>query len=214
MKPDYILFTDGSSITEKNKVMQYAASSFLVINNHMQTCAKDAHHIGSGDSARAELFAICGGLKYIASRIKKGQNKTVLVLSDSQYSINLIEKHLLRWYEGKRVTDKAIARFESDLTMFKTLAKLMSKPNIRVTFIHIKSHMGDGGAGYIKRKFKDSGFNISRTVAFEMIMNNREVDRMAREETAKLAKQCGIDTPTIRLLEQDDQEGGVWNDIG
>ena len=52
MKPDYILFTDGSSITEKNKVMQYAASSFLVINNHMKTCAKDAHPIGSGDSAR------------------------------------------------------------------------------------------------------------------------------------------------------------------
>jgi len=214
MKPDYILFTDGSSITEKNKVMQYAASAFLVINNHMKTCAKDAHSIGSGDSARAELFAICGGLKYIASRIKKGRTKTVLVLSDSQYSINLIESHLLRWYEGKKVTNKAEARFKTDPSMFRTLAKLMSKPNMRVTFIHIKSHMGENGAGYIKRKFKDSGFNISNSVALGLIMNNREVDRMAKEETAKLSKQCGIDTPTIKLLEQDDQEGGVWDDIG
>lgn len=204
MKPDYILFTDGSSITEPNKRMQYAAYAFIVINNITKKATKKADIIGSGDSARAELFAIYNGLSYLSDLVKPGTNKTVLVLSDSKYSISLIEKHLLRWDNDERIGAKASSRLDDDKAVFKKLAKIMKSGKLDITFIHVKSHLTIGERGALQDRIKESGYIVSKTCAANIIRFNRAVDKAAKVESKRLAKVSGYYSPDgyIRLIEK------------
>lgn len=205
MKPDYILFTDGSSITEPGKRMQYAAYAFLVINNHTKKSTKKADIIDSGDSARTEAFAIYYGLKYLNSLVKTGTSKTVLVLSDSKYMISLIEKHLLRWYNGEKIRTKATDRLNADKAMFRNLAKIMSGNKLDITFVHVKAHLTIGARGELQDRIKSAGYIVSKTTAANIIRFNRIVDKAAKTESKKLATACGHYNPDgyIRLIEKD-----------
>lgn len=206
MKPDYILFTDGSSITEPGKTMQYAAYAFLVINNTMKISTKKSDYIGTGDSARAELFAIYNGLKYVLSLVKKGQTKTVLVLSDSSFSISLIEKHLIKWYDGHAVKKKLIERFQKDSDMFAHLAEIMNDDRLKVIFVHVKSHLDTKKKSDLQDRIRKAGYLISDDAAVDIIRYNRVVDVMAKKETKELAKQCGFYSKDkmIKLIERDE----------
>lgn len=204
MKPDYILFTDGSSITEPGKTMQYAAYAFLVINNTMQISTKKSDYIGSGDSARAELFAIYNGLKYVLSLIKKGQTKSVLVLSDSSFSIALIERHLIKWYDGHAVKKKLTDRFQKDAEMFEHLAEIMNDDRLKVIFVHVKSHLDTKNRRDLQDRIRSAGYMVSDDAAADIIRYNHVVDGMAKKETKHLAKQCGFYSKDrlIKLIER------------
>lgn len=201
MKPDYILFTDGSSITEPGKIMQYAACAFFVINNDNHTATSAVKQIGSGDSAAAELHAIYSGLRYVQGLIGETDDpKTVLVLTDSNYSIVLIEKHLNKWYNGHAVKKKLRKRFSNNSELFEGLFEIMSDERMKVLFVHVKSHLRVDDIEGLQKRILDAGFIVSDEVAENIIKYNRVVDRMAKSESRDLARECGFFDHAISLI--------------
>lgn len=207
MKPDYILFTDGSCIQDKHKRLTCSAYAFLVVNNHLGTSTKSTSCAGGVDSFHAELMAIAEGLKYIRTLVPAKSRSTILVISDCKTAVQYLRNPSV--LKDRCKFDKSVrVRMRKNQEIYADLKSILKNKHMSMTYVHINSHLELREADMVVRKVNDVGFTISDRDAKSLIKFNRIVDKLAHKEAKAFAEMSGLrsDDGFIRLIHKEDKK--------
>lgn len=159
-----LIFTDGSFST-KPKMSGLGAVILFNDQEHTIGCySKDCV-----DNNVTEIAAIAMALQYVDSKMSKCSDKTITIMSDSEYALRKINQSC----EGKDEFEQSCLDFINEFMM-----KHNSK---KINFMHIKGHVHNGD--------KLSHYNnMADRIAGEYRLIGLELDREYQNKKRKLMK--------------------------
>ena len=185
MTPDYILFTDASSV---GKTTAYA---FIIVNTSTHTSAHKTGTIEKQGTQYAEMKAIEHGLHHIWAITDPKSPKSVLVVSDAESVVNLIHKYR-EMLKCKGKLNKQTKH------LLKSIGHTIFSSELRnVYIVHINSHLkhSTSSEDKIRKSMKKYGVNIKDEDVPFIIEYNHRVDVLARS-TARCLNKSTTDRKT------------------
>lgn len=194
MKPDYILFTDGSAIIDKHdKHRTYTAYSVVCLNTVTQKYVTLAGALTSRSIGYAEAWAIYQGLRY-ANHLRKDANLKkikILVVSDSKLTIDAFTIWIPNkvwdtndWMHWKKTDGSEVLNQD----ILRPIANILKNDHLNVRFTHINSHTTKRATDHIYSKFKADEINISKELIPVFVKMNSLADEAAHDKARLLCK--------------------------
>ena len=172
MKPDLIIFTDGSAQLDKPQYGGYSCV-FLDPVNFKFSILYD--NIQSSKSPFLELYAIYMAVLY-ADKIRisrKMDHIRVVILSDHKNHVNALNKWIwnvwnisdpAHWIKAKNTEEV------KNQTYYRKILDILDKGNITIKIIHMKSHIKKdmNNIDIMRSNLADQGLyvNLESTLAF------------------------------------------------
>ncbi len=158
-----LIFTDGSFST-KPKMAGLGAVVLCEDKEHTIGCyTKDCV-----DNNVAEVASIAMAFQYVDSMLEKTTDKTVTILSDSEYAL-------------RKINQRAIGKDEFEQECLNFIFETMKKHKQKFNFMHIKGHVHNGD--------KLSHYNnMADRIAGEYRLIGLELDREYQNKKRKLMK--------------------------
>lgn len=121
--PDFIIYTKG--ICNVCSIFGEGGSAYVIVDGNNNIVKSSSKGVLGSTNNRVELLAILSALRSVPD------NSSVLVITDSQYSINVFSKRVTRFSQG--VANKDI------LLMYETERKRFGN----IAYKWVKGHSGD-----------------------------------------------------------------------
>ena len=212
MRPGVIIFTDGSLRVKEAK--HYAGYGVVILNPKTGKYITTSGTLSDDNESivYCEAWAIYRAFQYLSSNpemLKK--NRNILVVTDNKINVqtfNVWIKYVWdtsNWFSWKRADKKTEVRNQA---LYRRILRLIDQLEVSVRFVHIPSHTKsrDKSREDLKKcKVVPSEDNIE---LFSK-MNNL-ADKLASDETAKLAKSNFIRMRRKRLKGGEKVGNGKW----
>lgn len=192
-KPDYIVFTDGSTLFKHQGVPMASGYGVVVYNCSTREFTQFGGELGDRTIGFAELYAIDRAVRFMIN-LANGQKRNVLVLSDSKYSVDIYRG--LYWSYRKRSVNgiwrTSMRSIVANQRLIKgTVNSIESHRNVRFDFVHIYAHLTEDQCWKIISKLSDCNYSIDKETALAIISMNDKVDSEARKHSRACRKSFG-----------------------
>jgi len=165
-----VIFTDGSCYPNNSSKESRAGYSSILQGKHKIILYGNIDIDVPATNQRAEGLAIYKSMKYL----RKKEWETLLIITDSEFWINMFEKFMPKWYntggyecfEEKKNSDITCKMYELYLELTETK---------KIKFIHIKSHNKSGW-----------GFCDKESLEYWCYTNNEKADQYANKARLEL----------------------------
>lgn len=189
MKPDMILFPDGSLKMCNEK--RYAGYGSVILDPHKGKYITINGRLNSKSIVYCEGWAVYKSfiiLERIRKR-KKIKHLRVLVISDSKLTVQTFNEWILYawdtsdWYNWKKNSGEAVKNQE----LYRSILNIITNGHYRVKFIHINSHSNKkkNAIDKIKSKLTQAKVTIDDQTLNAIIEMNRLADEAATAITSK-----------------------------
>lgn len=190
MKPNFIIFTDGSvrkwydgkEKTPKN----CAAYGVVILNVSTMQYTKFGGELNTSSSAYAEAHAIYRGLQYTNGVCtKKDIDPEVLVITDNKLNVDILTnyiKHswdLSNWSNWKKADGTPVKNQQT----YRHILELIDSGNIMLRIVHMNSHQPLSYVSTLISKLKTDGVNIDEKTARLFVDMNAMADTVASNIT-------------------------------
>lgn len=190
MKPDYIIFTDGSAIRYKNEfVLGYGAVLFNVKTQRFAT-------MGGSTSNRTIIYAegraIYEGIRALSKIVKHSAN--VVIVTDSEITLKVFSEYIPNKWNLKDPDNwkKSDGSSVKNQDLYKLIYRKIKKSGFNIKFVHIRSHKIKSDADMIQKHMKQNSVTISlESAEFCIKMNNIADELASKGSHDALAKQDG-----------------------
>lgn len=195
MKPNFIIFTDGSVRQWKKKgssdMMTVAGYGVVIIDIATQKYTSFGGPIRTTSIPFAEAWAAYRGLQFMNGICKKQNIKPkVVIISDSKGFVSTFTEYipycwdLSDWKHWKRANGSSVKNQE----VFRSILTLMDDNDMRVKFAHINSHLKKDNWEAISKKLQYADITCSEHISKLFLDMNALADRTASDITFKLKK--------------------------
>lgn len=182
MKPDLIIFTDGSAQIGKP---QYGGYSCVFIDPKSEKFSVLYDNVSSDKIPYLELLAIYKAV-YHSDRIRKERklkHLNVVIISDHKNHINALNSWIWEsWDTSDEVWKKKNNETVKNQKLYKDILTILDKGKLTVRFAHMNSHMKvtDSCLTMVRHEMEDLGINISYELAEAFIKFNQIADAYAK----------------------------------
>ena len=207
LKPDYIIFPDGS--VKLSGKTSYSGYGIVVLDTKTNKYITLAGELSKGSVPYCEVWAAYRGLQYVEHVRKKHRDLQVLVVSDSQVTVNSLSTWMKKSWDLSDPKDwkTSSGRSVANQKIYKNILKILSNKHYKVKFVHIRSH-SDNKPHNIKtiaESFKKNGIEVDKDTLHVMLELNRLADMLATAQTEmQKAQDCDrmVWVHEYRLLEK------------
>ena len=192
-KPDYIVFTDGSTLYKRGGIPEASGYGVVVYNCSTREFTQFGGELGDRTINFAELYAIDRAVRFMIN-LADGERRNVLVLSDSKYSVDTYRGRY--WSYRRRTVDgiwhTSMRSIVANQRLIKdTVHSIESHRNVRFDFVHIYSHLTNGKYEKIISKLSDRGYSIDKETALAIIDMNDKADNEAGKHSRAVRRSIG-----------------------
>lgn len=189
MKPDLVIFTDGSlrRWNEKTRHPEIAASfGVIVLNVHTQKYTSFGSEVNTNSSIMAESMAYYRGLQYAVKLKKKQKINNILIVTDSKINVDVFHEFIPNvWDISGKVWKKQDGRPVKMQSIYQKILTLIDGHGLTVRFVHITSHNKKSDWKNVQKKLENSGIRVSNDIAKLFIQMNDLADKIATDITSK-----------------------------
>ncbi len=157
------IFTDGAAT--KNGTADCRASWAYVISAAADICGDSGLVTNEPSNNRGELQAIVSGIAHVANNLHQFVEREILIVSDSQYSLNSI----FLWYDGwMKKNDTSKKNLDLISAAVEGVKKLRAAGFV-VNYRHVRSHIPKPADNY--EAFLWEGNNLCDAAATTLLQN-------------------------------------------
>lgn len=186
MKPNYILFSDGS-VRINTKGDHISGYGVVILDTRTSRYVKFGGELNSKSIAFAEVWAIYRGLQFIAGTCKKAKEKAkVLVVSDSNITIQSFNDYipskkwdLSNWSYWKKSNSKPV----KNQNVYRNILTLIDDHHMTVKFVHMYSHLDIKDLEKVKNKLSKYNLKATDDMARLFLAMNALADKTASDIT-------------------------------
>lgn len=200
MKPNFIIFTDGSVRQWKERgssdKMTVAGYGVVIIDMTTQKYTSFGGPIRTTSIPFAEAWAAYRGLQFMNGICKKQVIKPkAVIISDNKGVVSTFTEYIpycwdiSDWKHWKRVDGSSVKNQE----VFRSILTLMSDNGMRVKFAHINSHVKQENWEAISKKLNYAGITCSEHISKLFLDMNSLADKTASDITFNLKIAKGED---------------------
>lgn len=196
MKPDLVIFTDGSlrRWNEKSRRPDIAASfGVVVLNVHTQKYTSFGNEVNTNSSIMAESMAYYRGLQYAVRLKKKHKICNILIVTDSKISVDIFHEFIPKvWDISGKVWKKQDGKPVKMQSIYQKILSIINDNGLNVRFVHITSHNRKSEWKNVKKKLEDNGIRVSDDIAKLFIRMNDLADKVATDITSRVRMESSI----------------------
>lgn len=181
------VFTDGSSLIDKNKSFYEASSGYLIVINDVEVFRGQLYH-NNGTNSIGEVYAMFAAIEKV-EEIKRMNPELkdwfTFFVSDSQYVINSLTKFILSW--KKQGYDKIWVGSSGDIVKYQKIFKHIQKTYLdndtwykTNVFLHIKGHLDKKPKIVPLQHKKFINFNGKRLNYKQKFVSKESFDKLIR----------------------------------
>lgn len=190
MKPNFIIFTDGSirRIIDHDQQEEITAGSYgvVVLDTATMRYVEFGGRLKTASAIYAEAWAIYRGLQYVNGLcMRKNRKPKVLLVTDSKINTEVLTKYIRNswdisdWKNWKKRDGTPVKNQE----LYRDIITLIGSNGIETKIVHINSHMTRDRIPELQTKLKSYGIATDvRTAELILDMNSR-ADAVASEIT-------------------------------
>ena len=190
MKPNYILFTDGSVRRWKDPITkeQLTAGSYGIVVLDIATMryTEFGSRLKTSSSIYAEAWAMYRGLQYINGIcVRRRVKASILLVTDNKINVEILTKYvkgswdMSDWNHWKK-SDKSPVKNQE---LYRDILTLIGSNNIQLKVVHINSHLPSGSAEVIQEKLRKFGVTVNVDTANLFQEMNERADKVATDIT-------------------------------
>ncbi len=201
MKPDYILFPDGSVSYRKQTKEFNSSFACCILNVHTYEYTIISGTLSKNSSTYCESWGIYKGLQYIKRICKKNSSKpSILVVSDSKIAVESLTtyvKHkwdITDWFDWRKTNNEPVQNQD----IYRRILTIIMEEGFKTKFIHINSHTDKEKKSQTKKisnKLQKGNILVNKSVIDLFVGMNDIADKRAQAIT-KLEKNSN--TPTLK----------------
>ena len=182
MKPDFILFTDGSlrRWKEGDKTKTTAAYAVAILNTATNQYTVFSGALLNSDSiAYIEAFALYKGITYLKAHAAK--KSRIAAVSDNKLLVSTFMEYIpSKWdLSDYEMWKKANGDPVKNQELLRDILNIIQNKKFQFRMVHINSHLTRDKAKETYRKLKEKGINCSVCDAELFIRMNHIVDEEA-----------------------------------
>lgn len=190
---NYIAFTDGSAIKNKNDIWIGGTGTIVLDLKNCKMYDK-SESLYDSTSNYSELYSVKLALGMIEKLSKKKGNIKILIISDSKYTCEGLGINVHKWAAGKTRTDNW--KNSSGTLCNQELIKYiyynyLEDSKYDINFLHMNSHLNENdnkNINMVISKTHKQGFNVDKETVKTMIRYNRKADEMSYDAADKGSK--------------------------
>lgn len=205
MKPNYIIFTDGSVRKWETETRTHHCGSYAVVVLDLATMRYTSFggKLKTNSSVYTEVWAIYRGLQYLNRICKsKNQKSKALVISDSKIVVSSLTTYVSQcwntsnWNKWMKSDGTPVKHQE----IYRNILKLIAKNDMTIRIGHMNSHLKPthNAVNEAVKQFRQSGINVSNETMLVFIKLNTKADEIAANITQLIRDKGDIDYLQMR----------------
>ena len=214
MKPDYILFPDGSQRRNQDKI--YSGYGMVILNTSTRKYTTFSGYLATNSVVFAEAWAIYQGLRFLEFKRRSGclvsKTPRVLVLSDSKLNMDIFNIYIpYAWdISDPHKWKKRDSSLVKNQELYRNILHMINDCGYNVKFAHINSHIrgNEKQLRKVQDKLKEKySVQVSYDVMELFSDMNDLADQAAKNETLTAMMQDRNNPNQFVTLERKIQNG-------